>query len=62
MLHRSWYTGCMDPEREEEMLLNIAAGLDPLTAFVASDDPPKKRWGCLTVLLVGIALAIAMIW
>jgi len=52
----------MDPEREEEMLLNIAAGLDPLTAFVAaSDNSPKKRWGCLAVLLVGIVLAMTFI-
>jgi len=25
----SWYTDSMDPEREEEMLLNIAAGTAP---------------------------------
>ena len=53
----------MDPDREEEVLLNVACGLDPLTAIVAATDdpePPKpQRSGCFAALLVVIALAIA---
>lgn len=54
----------MDPDREEEVLLNVACGLDPLTAIAAASDekkPPKpQRSGCLAALLlvVGIALAV----
>ena len=36
----------MEPEREEEVLLNVACGLDPLTAIVAANDKPPKRTGC----------------
>jgi len=44
----------MDPDRETEVLLNVACGLDPLTAVVAAsdDERPSQRSGCLTALLV----------
>jgi hypothetical protein len=34
----------MDQEREDEILLNVALGVDPLTAVVAAaaDDRPKR--------------------
>jgi hypothetical protein len=55
----------MDPDREEEVLANVACGLDPLTAIAAASDNPKPRKpqesGCLAVLLglIGAALAFA---
>jgi len=51
----------MDPDREEEILLNIACGLDSLTAIAsasdADDDKPPKRTdlGCLSVTLLVVA-------
>jgi hypothetical protein len=53
----------MDP-REEEMLLNVACGLDPLTAIVAAsgeDDEPPRRKGCLGAVLIVVVLAIAYV-
>jgi hypothetical protein len=49
----------MDPEREEEVLLNVACGLDPLTAIVAAGDdekPPTSRGsGCVSaVIAIGV--------
>lgn len=53
----------MDPEREQELLLHIAAGTDQLTAIAAMSDDEKpakqRRSGCLVALLAGVALAIA---
>ena len=47
----------MDP-REEEVVLNVACGLDPLTAIVAADDPepPKRKGaGCLSAIVPIVA-------
>jgi len=56
----------MDPDREEELLLHVAAGLDPLTAIAATgnDEKPAKprRSGCVVALLAGVALAIVCVW
>lgn len=54
----------MDPDREEEILLNVAAGLDPLTAIVAATgdeekSPKPQRSGCLAALLLMASLALA---
>jgi hypothetical protein len=55
----------MDPDRETEILLNVACGLDPLTAVVAAsdDETPPRRSGCLTALLVvgGVLWALAQL-
>lgn len=57
----------MDPDREEEILLGVAAGLDPLTAIAAASDDPKPRKpqgsGCLAAVLMvaGITLALAYV-
>ena len=59
------YSIVMDPDQEEEILLGVAAGLDPLTAIAATDEKPPKpqRSGCLAALLVvaGIAWALAYV-
>lgn len=53
----------MDSDREDEILLNVACGLDTLTAVVAAadDERPPRRSGCLPALIVlgGILWAIA---
>jgi hypothetical protein len=55
----------MDPDREDEVLLNFACGLDPLTAVVAAsdDETPPRRSGCLAALLVvgGVLWALAQL-
>lgn len=54
----------MDPDRETEVMLNMACGLDPLSAIVAaSDERPPQRSGCLTALIVvgGILWAFAQL-
>ena len=47
-------------QREEEILLNVACGLDPLTAIAASADddpkPPKKPSGCLFIVLMALSV------
>ena len=52
----------MDPNREEELLLHVAAGLDPLSALIAASDDPKppkpQRSGCL----VAVSLVAVILW
>jgi hypothetical protein len=52
-------------QREEEIITNIACGLDPLTAVVAAADddpkPPAKSSGCLLGLVVALVTA-AVLW
>jgi hypothetical protein len=53
-------------EREEELLLHVAAGTDPLTALAAIPDddpePPRKKsaTGCLIALIVAALAVVAM--
>lgn len=54
----------MTSNREEEVVVNVACGLDPLTAIVAASDDPRpprrQRPGCVAVLIVALtAWAIA---
>ncbi|MBN1908505.1 MAG: hypothetical protein JW818_02090 [Pirellulales bacterium] len=53
----------MDPDRETEVLANVALGLDLPTAMVAAtdDETPPRRSGCLMAVLVigGVLWAIA---
>ena len=53
----------MDQQREDEILLNVALGLDPLTAVVAADDKPgKKPTDCLGCLLAaGLLLLLGLL-
>ena len=52
----------MDEDREQELLLHVAAGTDPLTALAAlppNEDPPKrprKPAGCLGAVFVILCL------
>jgi len=54
----------MDP-REEEVLLNVACGLDPLTAIVAAsgdgDEPPRRR-GCVGAAIVVVFIVTVLIY
>ncbi len=53
----------MGLDRDDEVLLNIACGLDPLTAVVAApnDERPPQRSSYLTAMLIigGVLWAIA---
>jgi hypothetical protein len=53
----------MNPDQEQEVLLNVACGLDPLTAVVAaSDDSKPQRSGCsfaALLMVAGLAWLIA---
>lgn len=57
----------MDPEREEELLLHMAAGTDPLMAFAAlpRDDepkPPRRRdIGCCAAVLAALC-SLGSVW
>jgi hypothetical protein len=52
----------MDPDQEEEILLGVAAGLDPLTAIAAADEKPPKpqRSGCLAALLLVASITLVI--
>ena len=54
----------MDEQQLDEWTILMASGIDPLTAWAATDqnDPPPKKhnWGCLCVIvgvLVGFFIA-----
>lgn len=56
----------MNPDQEEEVLLQVAAGTDPLTAMAASSEDdcqqPTGNCGCLLVLLaalMGLTFSVA---
>jgi hypothetical protein len=56
----------MDEDREEELLLHVAAGTDPLTALAALPDdepgPPRKKLatGCLFAIIAAILAVLAI--
>ncbi len=58
----------MDKAREEEWLLHIAAGIDPLTAFAAlppdeeKPKPPRRSTGCLVALIVFVCVVWTVPW
>jgi len=56
----SWYNCHMDQNHEEEFLLHIATGLDPVTAIVATGDGEEKpqKLGCLAVVFI----AASVVW
>ena len=53
----------MTPEQEEELLLHVAAGTDPLTALAAvaddNDRRSKRGCGCLVFLAAAAGLTLA---
>jgi hypothetical protein len=57
----------MDQQREDEILLNVALGLDPLTAVVAAaDDRPPKGPKTAPSANFGywilLAVALVLLW
>jgi len=55
----------MIDEREQELLLHIAAGTDPITAWAALPDeekpPGKPKRGCLWCI-IGALLGLLALW
>ena len=52
----------MDPNREEELLLHVAAGLDPLTAIIAASDDPKPPKLRRSGWFVAVSLVAVVLW
>jgi len=49
----------MNPDQEEEYLLHIAAGTDPITAMAAIPDNDDQRpSGCLFMLLAAFTFSL----
>ena len=59
-----------DEDREQELLLHVAAGTDPLTALAAlprDENPPDKRprrkpAGCLGAIVIAGVLLLLLRW
>jgi hypothetical protein len=56
----------MDQGREDEILLNVALGVDPLTAVVAATDDrpkgPKKKPSANFGYWILLAIALVLWW
>jgi hypothetical protein len=53
----------MDQPQEEEFLGHVAAGTDPLTAYVVASEKNKPQGGgCFVALLSLAALLFALLW